>query len=264
VSEGIPACYAAEIDTTTGDFVLVLEDLAGYRPGDQARGCELADTQLCIEVMARLHAAWWDATGHPQLGWVPTVDGELHRGGMVAAAAATWESFLANFGHLVDPAIVEAGARYLGQLPELHMRMGEGTQTLIHGDFRLDNILFGVTADQHRIALVDWQGVIVSKGVHDLAYLLSQNVQTDIRRAHERYLVAEYHGQLERNGVTGYSIADCWDDYQLAALWLFEYAIIIGGGLDPANDRGTAFMTGLVERSSQTIIDLGLLDRLAD
>jgi aminoglycoside/choline kinase family phosphotransferase len=262
LEEGVPACYAAEIDTETGDFVLVLEDLAGYRPGDQALGCELADTKLCIEVMARLHGAWWDAVDHPELAWVPTVDGDLHRGGMVPAAEATWEPFVANFGHLVDPAIIDGGPRYLAALPELHRRMGAGTQTLIHGDFRLDNLLFGVTPDQHPIALVDWQGIIVSKGVHDLAYLLSQNVRTDVRREHERDLLAYYHAHLEHNGVTGYPVAECWDDYRVAALWLFEYAIIIGGGLDPANDRGTAFMTGLVERSSQTIVDLDLLDLL--
>ena len=71
-----------------------------------------------------------------------------------------------------------------------------------------------------------------------------------------------YHAQLEQHGVSGYTAEQCWEDYCQAALWLFEYAIIIGGGLDPANERGTAFMSGLVERSSQTIVDLDLLDLL--
>ena len=179
---GVPECYAAEIDVDTGDFVIVMDDLVGYRPGDQAAGCAVAECELCIDVMAALHSAWWEATDDPRLQWVPTVDGDLHRGGMVAAAEATWEPFLANFGHLVDPAIVAAGSRYLAGLPELHHRMGRGSQTLIHGDFRLDNILFGVEPGHHPIMLVDWQGIIVSKGVHDLAYLLSQNLATDLRR----------------------------------------------------------------------------------
>ena len=262
--QGVPKCFAAEIDVSTGDFVLLLEDLVGYRVGDQAAGCGLADAELCIQVMARLHGAWWGATGDSQLSWVPTVDGDLHHGGMVPAAEATWEPFVSNFGHLVAPEIIEAGPRYLAALDELHRRMGEGAQTLIHGDFRLDNILFGVTPDQDPVALVDWQGIIISKGVHDLAYFLTQNVQTDVRREHERRLVSAYCDQLAANGVTGYTQEQCWNDYKLAALWLFEYAIIIAGGLDPANERGSAFMTGLVERSSQTIIDLDLLSLLPD
>lgn len=260
--QGVPACYAAEIDLSNGDFVLLLEDLVGYRVGDQAAGCGLADAELCIEVMAQLHSAWWGATDDSQLGWVPTVDGDMHRGGMVPAAEATWEPFITNFGHLVAPEIIEAGPRYLAGLDDLHRRMGEGAQTLIHGDFRLDNILFGVAPDHYPIALVDWQGIIISKGAHDLAYLLTQNVQTDVRREHERRLIGSYCDQLAAHGVTGYTHDQCWDDYKLAALWLFEYAIIIGGGLDPANDRGSAFMSGLTERSSQTILDLDLLSLL--
>jgi aminoglycoside phosphotransferase (APT) family kinase protein len=264
VDEGIPATYAAEIDLSSGDFVVLMEDLAAYRPGDQAAGCGIDDAQLCVEVMARLHSAWWGSTDAPELAWVPNVDGDMHRAGMVGAAEATWAPFLANFGHLVAPEIIDAGTHYLAQLPVLHHRMGEAPQTLIHGDFRLDNVMFGVTPEQHPIALVDWQGVIVSKGAHDLAYLLTQNVRTDIRRAHERELVADYSRQLAARGVSGYSAEQAWDDYRLAALWLFEYAIIIGGGLDPANERGSAFMSGLVERSSQTIVDLDLLGLLDD
>ena len=214
VQEGVPNCYAAEIDLATGDHVLVLEDLDGYRPGDQAAGCGLEETERCLTVMARLHAAWWGAGNDPALAWVPTVDGDLHRGGMVPAAEATWEPFIINFGHLVDPTLIEAGPRFLAALPELHHRMGNGPQTLIHGDFRLDNILFGVEPDHEPVALVDWQGIIVSKGVHDLAYLLSQNLRTDLRRAHERDLVASYHAQLEALGIVGYSAEDCWGDYR--------------------------------------------------
>lgn len=259
--EGIPRCYYAEIDLSTGDFILLMEDFFGYRQGDQAAGCDVPDAELGIDAMARLHAVWWGATDRAEFAWVPTVDGELHRM-MVPATAGSWDPFIAKFGHLVAPEIVEVGPRYLASLADLHTRMGQGPQTLIHGDFRLDNILYGVRPDQHRIALLDWQGVIVSKGVHDLAYLLSQNLVTESRRTHERNLVERYHTRLGEGGVTGYSLEQCWDDYRLAVLWLFEYAVVIGGALDPANDRGSAFMSGLIERSSTAIMDLGLLDLL--
>jgi hypothetical protein len=262
VTAGVPACYEAEIELPGGDFVLVLEDLVGYREGDQAAGCNVDDAQLGIDVMARLHSTWWDAAGHPELEWVPTVDGDLHRGGMVPAAAASWEPFVANFRHLLPQEIVDSAPRYLDALDGLHHRMGEGPQTLIHGDFRLDNLLFGTRPGHHPLMLIDWQGVIVSKGAHDLAYLVSQNLVTDARREHERDLVQRYVQQLGAAGVTGYSAEQCWDDYRLASLWLFEYGIIIGGALDPSNERGTAFMTGLVERSVATIMDLDLLELL--
>ncbi len=262
LEEGVPDCYAAEIDLDTGDFVLVLEDLVGYRQGDQVTGCDGAEAELCIDVMAGLHARWWHANDRPELAWVPRVAGDMHRTGMVAGFGAGWEPTLATFGDLLTPEVRDAGPRFLAALPNLHDRMGQEPQTLIHGDFRLDNLLFGVDDSQHPIGVLDWQGMLVSKGTHDVAYLLSQNVRTDERRAHERSLVQRYHARLTEGGVTGYSAEQCWEDYRLAALYLFEYAVVIAGTLDPANDRGTAFMGNLVERSAATITDLGLLDLL--
>jgi hypothetical protein len=264
VQSGIPRCYAAEFNDETHDFILVLDDVGHYRQGDQVAGCGLADAQAGVDAMAALHAAWWDAPKHPELAWVPAVNSELHLNGMTGGFDAGWDPFMAAFGSSVDLSIVAARDAYRGGLPGLHDRMASGTQTLVHGDFRLDNLMFGDgQPGTEPMSLLDWQGMLTSKGPHDLGYFLTQNVTTDVRRAHERDLVARYHAALVAHGVTGYSADDAWADYELAALYLFEYAVVIGGTLDPANARGSAFMTGLIARSSQTIVDLDLL-RLLD
>ncbi|MCZ7528431.1 MAG: ecdysteroid 22-kinase family protein [Acidimicrobiia bacterium] len=51
-----PRCHAAEIDTETGEFVLLLEDLAPCETGDQIRGCTVDQAALAIEELPRLHA----------------------------------------------------------------------------------------------------------------------------------------------------------------------------------------------------------------
>ena len=54
-----PACYYAAYDETTKAFVLLLEDLAGYRIGDQITGCSESETEAVISSLAALHAATW-------------------------------------------------------------------------------------------------------------------------------------------------------------------------------------------------------------
>ena len=52
------------------------------------------------------------------------------------------------------------------------------------------------------------------------------------------------------------------EDYKVGVLYTFCYAIVIAGTLDPANERGAAFMEQMVERSAATMMDhdiLGLL-----
>jgi hypothetical protein len=259
IDAGIPTCHAAEFDDDTHDFVLVLEDLGHLRQGDQVAGCGLADAQAGVDSMAKLHAAWWDAASHTQLDWVPRVNGDLHKPAMLGGFEAGRDPAITIFGEYMDDSIKASIGRYQDGLAGLHDRMAAGPQTLVHGDFRLDNLLFGTNAGDPPIALLDWQGLLVSNGTHDLAYFLSQNVVTDVRRAHERELIARYHAGLVAGGVEGYSAADAWADYELSVLYLFEYAIVIGGTLDPSNERGAAFMKGLINRSSTTIVDLDLL-----
>ena len=135
--------------------------------------------------------------------------------------------------------------------------MGRRTQTLVHGDVRVDNVMFGPD-DQHPVVLIDWQAVMVSNPLQDLAYLLSQNLTVDDRRAHEDELVRYYFDQLVALGVTGYTLEQCWDDYDVGVLYLLSYPLIIGGAFDPANERGKQLAEEVLRRSSQTVTDRGL------
>jgi hypothetical protein len=95
-----------------------------------------------------------------------------------------------------------------------------------------------------------------------MAYLLSQNLTIEERRAHEEELLQHYYDKLVSLGVTDYSLEECWKAYKVAALYLFCYAVVIAGTLDPSNERGKAFMEQLVSRSSAMLMDHDLLSLL--
>ncbi|MBC7632256.1 phosphotransferase [Aeromicrobium sp.] len=258
LGDSIPQCFHAEIELSTGEFVLLLDDGSGYRQGDQAVGCDVRDAEAVITALARLHAQWWGRR-NAQTSWVPTVDGELHVDGLLSAARSGWHKFVDEYGSDIGPQIIEAGPRYLAAAPRLHEAMGRSPQTLVHGDCRLDNILFGAPPDQSPVLLLDWQAVMTSKGAHDLAYFLSMNLDSQLRRDHERDLLALYVARLRSLGVCDYSVEQCWEDYRLAVLWPFEYAIVIGSSLDLSDARASRFARPLVQRSANAIVDLDLL-----
>jgi thiamine kinase-like enzyme len=134
--------------------------------------------------------------------------------------------------------------------------IGRRVQTIIHGDVRLDNLMFG----DDKVVLLDWT-LSISTGLQDVAYLLSQNVTTDERRAHETELLEHYRQRLAEHGID-HPLEQIWDDYRTAVLYMFCYAVVIAGTLDPANERGSAFMEKLVERASATFIDHDILAML--
>jgi hypothetical protein len=258
----VPRCFAAEIDTDTADFILLLEDIDEHELGDQIIGATLEQAEQAIDALAAIHAPWWDGRNRTELDWVFRVEGEVNLGGFQAGFAAGWEPFLAAFGDRVDPSLIAGKDRFEAAIPALHRRMGSGHQSLVHGDYRLDNLMFATHGAHEPVVVIDWQGMLVSNGTQDLAYLLSQNLPTDLRRTHERDLVARYQQRLVDHGITGYSVDEVWDDYLMSCLYAWEYAVVIGGTLDPSNDRGRAFMAALTQRSSATLVDHDLLNRL--
>ena len=118
--------------------------------------------------------------------------------------------------------------------------------------------------DSNRVVVIDWQGIGRGPGVYDLSYILSGSMDIELRRAHEGALVEHYHQTLEEAGVTNYSKALAWRDYQHAQLMGgLATAMVAGGNLDLSNERGQQLVASMAIRHSQAALDHGGLDLLA-
>ena len=100
--------------------------------------------------------------------------------------------------------------------------------------------------------------------MQDLAYFLSGSVPIDVRRANERDLIATWHHTLEEGGVRDYTAQQAWEDYRRALLYMWTVVVVIAGTLDPANERGRAWMTEMVDRAATAIDDLDVLSLLGE
>jgi aminoglycoside phosphotransferase (APT) family kinase protein len=167
-------------------------------------------------------------------------------------------------GDALPPPLREVKEEYLAAIPGLQKWATDAPRTIVQGDFRMDNLFFGTAPEQSPIALSDWQGLLRGKAAHDIAYFLSQSTPTELRRAHERELVARWHEGLAAGGVQDYSAQQAWEDYRRAVLTLWSYVVVIAGVLEEGNERGRRWMTEMVRRSAATILDLDLLELLPE
>ena len=247
-----PRCFGGQYDPTTGDSFLLLEDLGAYRTGDQVKGCTAAEAMMILDAVIPLHATYWDRIDDPLMDGVTKVDDPPQIAGIAGGCAVGWDPCVQMFPEAMPDEIRAVKDKFLAAVPELHRMVGRLVQTVIHGDLRLDNMMFGDTADLRPVVLLDWT-LTKTSGLHDVAYLVSQNVDLEERRAHENEIIEHYHRGLLEHGVEGYSLEQCWEDYRLVVLHLFAYAVLIAGTLDPSNDRGAAFMRQMLHRSSSAV-----------
>lgn len=256
-----PACYFAALDPETGECLIVLEDMRRYRQGDSLTGVGLAEAKQVIDAVTPLHAAFWDNTGQEYLRNAMRVDSSWKEPYM-ELVEATWKNCVAQFGYCIPAEIEAALPAYIGALGRLHAIMADRSQTLSHGDPRMDNMMFNDEGEGPPLVLLDWQTLMVTNPLHDLAYLLSQSTATDARRAMEDELVRYYHAKLTELGVTGYSLEQCYDDYDLALLYMMTVAFVMGGAFNPANERGKRLAEETLRRACASVVDRGLLARI--
>ncbi|MDZ4375418.1 MAG: hypothetical protein U1C74_28905, partial [Phenylobacterium sp.] len=65
-----PRVYAAEVEDATGEFILLMEDLAPAEQGDQLLGVTLDQAGQVVDEAARLHASHWADEALEDLPWV--------------------------------------------------------------------------------------------------------------------------------------------------------------------------------------------------
>jgi len=256
-----PACYFATVAKGTGESMVVLEDMRRYRAGDQLVGVGFDEAKQVIDALAPLHAAFWGNTGQEFLRDAMRVDSTWTEPYM-QIVQGTWRNCVAQFGYSMPAAVKESLAEYVGGLRRLHAVIGDRAQTLLHGDPRMDNLMFNEGEEGPPVILLDWQTLMISNPLHDLALMLSMSATTEARRSMEDELVRYYYSKVIELGVTGYSLEQCYDDYDLAVLYMMSVALIMGGAFDPANERGRRLAEEVLRRSCASVVDRGMLERM--
>jgi thiamine kinase-like enzyme len=131
--------------------------------------------------------------------------------------------------------------------------------TLVHGDFRLDNLFFDDRPDgDGSVSVIDWQLGMRAPGQTDLVYFCANNLTVEMRREHEDALIERYVSGLHAGGVPADAVTV--DQVRHGYLQgLVFYAMSFGASLltlDPANERGAALFDALVRRTFTAVDDL--------
>lgn len=237
-------------------FALLIEDLDGWRIGDQVRGVSVAEAEAALRALARFHAAYWEspALNRPWLAEADTGAEIAHS--MFRRARPILE---ARFGSRISPesrAMLEwADANG----PALLHRLARSPRTLNHGDYRADNIFFDSPAGEAgNVTMIDFQALTVGCPMMDVAYFIRPNMSPADANGAEAHLVEVYHRALVEAGVGDYSLAQCREDYVLGSLWVIHRGVLLIGTLDLSNERGMAMVDRAVERAMEAAPSIDL------
>lgn len=234
-------------------YLLLMEDLSGLTIGDQVAGTTIAQTKAALVGLAAHHACFWNGHGLDEAGYIPVINAPINQAGS-AIYEASLPGFMAHFADQVRPELADFVATYAARRPRILDDLAAMPHTLVHFDFRADNLFFDA---EGTVSVIDWQAISRGGGAADVGYFLSQNLTTADRRAHETELLSLYLDTLVAHGVSRYGMDQLLADYRVGIECGWIIPVMAVGSLDFTSERAVALWTAVIERTQSALIDHG-------
>ena len=248
-----PAVYYADIDVETASFILLLEDMAPAEQGDQLRGCSPETAKVAVDELVRLHAPRWDDPTLEAFEWLHR-DRAAQRAFLMAFLPGAWDGFRARYAAQLGTDVLAAGDALFTNL-DSYLAIDTRPWTIVHGDYRLDNLLFDPSPGGVPVTVVDWQTCTHGPALQDVAYFIGAAMPPDERRDAEVELVRGYHAGLAAAGVPDYGWEQCWGDYRRGT-WAGLIMAVAASMLVERTERGDQMFLTMAARHSRHVLDL--------
>jgi carbohydrate kinase (thermoresistant glucokinase family) len=250
----VSPCYHAAFDASAGVFDLLLGDAGPAIVGDEIRGATTEQARLAVTELGRLQGPLLGDTTLAEAPW-------LYRDAPINQAMLTqlYAGFVDRYGEVIAPPYRAVCERLVGAFDRYLAGEAGGIQGLVHGDYRLDNLLFGTAGADRPLTVVDWQTVTWGPAMTDLAYFLGCALPTPDRRAHYDALLRAYHEALGPHPRIG--LADVREGVRRQSFFGVMMAIV-SAMLVERTQRGDLMFMTMLQRNCDHVLDTDALAML--
>jgi len=175
-----------------------------------------------------------------------------------ALVAQLWAGFSDRYGETIAPAHRVVCERLVAAFDAQLAAEASADRVhgLIHGDYRLDNMLFGRPGADRPLTVVDWQTVTWGPAFTDLAYFLGCALPAETRRDHYDTLLRAYHQALGEQ--TPIDLDTVRDGVRRQSFFGVMMAIV-SSMLVERTDRGDLTFMTMLQRHCDHVLDTDAL-----
>ena len=228
--------------------LLLLEEIRGARNHDQLRGLTWPELGSAARGIARIHAKFWNAPALFRSRDLPKhhymlaheIRRNLPKFFRWAKLSTKDRILFRNLPRQVDAALA---------------RLKKGPITLVHGDFRSDNILFG----KFFVKFIDWAFASQGVGAFDLARLAGGSPRRPLTLLQHVDLFKIWHAELLRHSVRNYPLHEAWQDYRDAVLLTLGIPVTNAPTLATLSPRGRKLAKVMTRRFIQSAREVGIV-----
>ena len=163
-----------------------------------------------VGVLARFHAAWWDATqAEPDMPMVRDLYQRL---------PGFWANLSDRLGDCLSADRRRIYERFFAAPPHFARLATRKNLSIVHGDAHVWNVFLPNDDSAGGERLYDWSNWRHGLPANDLAFMMAMHWYPERRRRFERPLLDHYHAILLASGAKSYDRAALDHDYRVAVL----------------------------------------------
>jgi aminoglycoside phosphotransferase (APT) family kinase protein len=162
-------------------------------------------------------------------------------------------TFLERYADMLEPEYQRLTERFAPLVREYALKRPERC-SFIHGDFRLDNMLFDAKGGDVPVVILDWQSIAPENPGIDFAYFIGTSYPMELRGRDEEDLVRYYHEQMRAMGARDYGWEDLWLDYRRGA-WLGLFTAIFASAVAKRTERGDRMFMRMARGSAAQMVE---------
>ena len=242
----LPTCFYAGEDEAERRWALVLEAIDADE-FDYFAGATAGQATAAIDALADFHALWWQSP--TSFEWMPGFD-VAGVGGLQGAWLHNLPTFVDRYRDSLPGATADWVLDFAPRLSEWSARAATEPLTMVHSDYRLDNLLF----EGDKVTMIDWQTAMRAPAAMDVSCFIATSLSVENRRRDETALIDRY---LTRIGTHGVTVDADWflRSYDENLLWWMGQFGNNLAHLRPDDEATQAGLTTMVERVYTTGLD---------
>lgn len=249
----VPATYSANVSDDESEFILLFEDLAPDKGGNQLDSCSFDEACHAIRQASALHAPSWKNSDILSLDWLQPQEAVTTQIRTLYPQAQS--VFAERYADTLEPEFMAVCTELAAS--DAWLSRDHPKVSLVHGDFRLDNMLFGIGNGAEPIAILDWQTLSLGHPMTDIGYFMGCGIGDELRRKHEDELLDLYCLEMTARGVP-LTRADIWHDYVIGALHGVSTAVFSAAFVE-RTERGDANFLSMARGACALALEHGSL-----
>jgi hypothetical protein len=180
-----------------------------------------------IDSIAKLHCHFWGKNIRDFKGIKKNND-KLFNPSWDDFIKSKWHIFKEKWFNTLNTNQIEMANFIYRNFLGIQQKLSNKNLTFCHGDVKSANIFYQINGDSYSPVFIDWQYIILGKGVQDLVFFMIESFESKKMNDYKKIFKEYYYLKLINNGIN-YSKEDYEEDF-INASYYFPFFVAVWFG----------------------------------